>query len=42
MSVSQLQLLEDTWESEIKKGNSFFQSSAFDQAFSNPTRLINA
>lgn len=33
MSLSQLQLLESTWESEIQKGNCFFQSSAFAKAY---------
>lgn len=34
MSLSQLKQLESTWESEMKTGNSFFQSSAFSMAYS--------
>jgi len=33
MSVSQIELLEKTWEIEMRKGNTYFQSLIFSKAY---------
>jgi hypothetical protein len=40
MSVSQLQQLEKIWRSEIQKGNTCFQSAAFNEVYRHYTEAM--